>query len=116
MSNVQWPTLPMPTDAEPEPGDSSAIYTLLIEESTGSGDSIRWTASRLSTITWRDRSEARREAMSAAWRYAPQHPMAEQRRAVYRINPDEWLVIVEGATASFAFRVMVAEPMGMRGG
>ncbi len=112
MTDTQWPTLPLPSDADqagPETG--STQYTLLVEETTGSGESMRWLGSRATGKTWMDRTEARREAELFARTFAPRHPMSEQSRAVYRISPDHYLTVVEGATKTFSFRTTVAEPL-----
>jgi len=115
MSEAQWPVLPMPADAAvEEPSDSPHLYTLVVEENAGSGDSMRWSAGRFSDQSWLNLGEARRQAERLAWRYAPRHPMSEQRRAVYRLSPNQYLTIVDGATSTFSFRVTIAEPMGMQ--
>ncbi|MFT3834761.1 MAG: hypothetical protein QM711_15830 [Micropruina sp.] len=115
MSESQWPTLPMPSDLDepaPEPGNTE--YTLIVEQTVGSGNGLRWLAVPVTPTTWRERDQARREAESLAWRFSPRHPMNEQRRSVYRVSPDEFLTIVEGATMTFSYRTTVAEPLGWR--
>lgn len=115
MSETQWPTLPMPADnGEPVSEPDGAEYTLLAEQTVGSGNGLRWLAVPVTRQTWRERSQARREAERFAWRFSPRHPMNEQRRSVYRVSPDEFLTIVEGATMTFSFRTTVAEPLGWR--
>ena len=112
MTDTQWPTLPLLSDADqpgPEPG--ATRYTLLVEETTGSGESMRWLGSPATGKTWMDRTEARRAAEQFARTYAPRHPMSEQNRGVYRVSPDHYLTVVKGATKTFAFRTTVAEPL-----
>lgn len=88
MSEAQWPVLPMPGDPSvEETSDRSHIYTLIVEENIGSGDSMRWAAARFSGQSWVNLAEARRQAERLAWHYAPRHPMSEQRRAVCRSRP-----------------------------
>jgi len=55
------------------------------------------------------RDAARRAALDLCRRLDPSHPFSEQRRSVYRISPDEYLVVVVGMTKTFHFRVSVAE-------
>jgi hypothetical protein len=114
MSEQQWPTLPMPEDRDAGPASGAGEYTLLVEQTTGSGQSMRWLATPVTRKTWGDRDDARREAAQFAWRFEPRHPMNEQRRSVYRVSADEYLTIVEGATMTFSFRTLVAEPLGWR--
>ncbi len=115
MSETQWPTLPMPSDLdEPAAEPGNAEYTLIVEQTVGTGNGLRWLAVPVTRQTWPDREQARREAESFAWRFSARHPMNEQRRSVYRVSPDEFLTIVEGATMTFSFRTTVAEPLGWR--
>lgn len=116
MTQAQWPTLPMPGD-EPErdPREPANIeYTLLVEQLVGSGNTMRWLAEAITRQTWQERDRVRREAEHCAWTFQPRHPMSEQRRSVYRVSPDEYMTIVEGATQTFSFRTLVAEPLGYR--
>ena len=115
MSETQWPTLPMPADAaDPTRSSGDAGYTLLVEQTVGSGNSMRSLAEPVTRKTWLERADARQEVEVLAWRFQPRHPMSEQRRSVYRVGPDEFLTIVEGATSTFSFRTVVAEPLGWR--
>lgn len=115
MSETQWPTLPMPSDPDETVASSGGTeYTLLVEQTVGSGNGLRWLAVPVTQRTWRDRARARREAERFAWEFTARHPMNEQRRSVYRVTPDEFLTIVEGATMTFSFRTTVAEPLGWR--
>ena len=113
MTEIQWPTLPMPSgaeDADPQRGDTRDL--LLVEQTIGSGDRLRTVAEPITQRTWRDRGEARREAERFAWQFSARHPLNEQRRSVFRVSTDEYLTIVEGATMTFSFRTVVAEPLG----
>lgn len=118
MSEAQWPTLPMPSDAAAPTRSSGssaeAGFTLLVEQTVGSGNTMRSLTEPVTPKTWLERDDARREAEVLAWRFEPRHPMSEQRRSVYRISPDEYLTIIEGATATFSYRTVVAEPLGWR--
>ncbi|MFT4294292.1 MAG: hypothetical protein QM582_02640 [Micropruina sp.] len=115
MSDTRWPTLPIPSDAAHVPASGDVGYTLLVEQSVGSGNGLRWLAAPATRTAWADRELARHEAERFARTYQPRHPMTEQRRGVYRISPDEYLTIVEGATMTFSFRTVVAEPLGWQG-
>ena len=106
-------TTPADSSVE-EPSDRSHVYTLIVEENIGSGDSMPWSDSRFSDQSWLNLAEARRQAEQLAWHHAPRHPMSEQRRAVYRVSPDEYVTIVDGAAFTFLFRVTVAEPLGVQ--
>ncbi|MCW3156794.1 hypothetical protein [Micropruina sonneratiae] len=114
MTEAQWPTLPMPSDEqERDPREPANVeYTLLVEQLVGSGNTMRWLAEPVTQQTWRARDRARREAERCAWVFRPRHPMSEQRRSVYRVSPDEYLTIIEGATQTFSYRTLVAEPLG----
>ncbi len=108
-----WPTLPQPLDRSDDSREpSNTEFTVIVEQTEGSGNSMRWLAVPVTPSTWGDRDTARAEAQRYAWTFQPRHPMSEQRRSVYRVSPDEYLVIIEGATMTFSLRVTVAEPLG----
>ena len=111
-----WPTLPQRYESTVEPGEPSSgtEFTLIVEQTEGSGNTMRWLAVPVTRTTWDERERARAEALRYAWSFQPRHPMNEQRRSVYRVSPDEYLVIIEGATMTFSLRIIVAEPLGYR--
>lgn len=82
-------------------------YVVIIEQLRGSGNTREWSA-QVSTPS-DTREDARRRANSAARTFNPNHPIHPQGRDILRISPDEYLVIVDGMTSSFHFRVSVAE-------
>lgn len=87
-------------------------FWLVVEQNTGSSDSMRWgvqVASELDIgVT---RAQARHQAERLAYTFSPRHPMLESSRTVLRLTEDSFLTIVEGATATFHFRVSVAEQL-----
>lgn len=91
---------------DPVAGEPSTRWFVLIEETTGSGQSQRWRLTR--RWPFPDRATARREADTAAAAYRPEHPKREQSRMVFQTGDDVWTVWVEGAYTPFHFRVSVA--------
>ena len=89
--------------------DAEGTYRLVIEQTVGSGEGRRWSAEPVWDRTWPSRLLARAAAESAARTFAPRHPMSERRRSVYRVTPDQFVVVVEGMTSTSHFRVSVAE-------
>lgn len=113
MTEQQWPIVPTsssaPTDSFTDPAESSQ-FSVLIEETIGSGESQRWRIDAKGPIaSFSSRQLAQQAAEDAAHNYSPSHPMMPQGRQIFRINPDSYLVIVEGMTVSFHYRVSVAE-------
>ena len=85
------------------------MFRLLVEQTAGSGDGMRWKLEPEPTHAFHDRDTARLAALELCRSFAPQHPFSEQRRRIYRISADELLVTVQGMTSMFHFRVSVAE-------
>lgn len=122
MSEANWPTLPIPhehrsdesaiprqSSTEPDPiAYREGTYAVFIEESTGSGNTLRWLGTAEPDV-YRTRDLARTRAAELARTYEPQHPRSLRRRSVFRVSPDEYLTSVDGATMSFHYRVIVAE-------
>ncbi len=110
MSDQQWPTVPSspeaPSDAFLNPAE--AQFCVLVEEIVGSGESARWGLGETRSLRT-TRADARATALDMARTFSPRHPMFEQARDVYRVNEDEYIVLVQGATSTFHFRVCVAE-------
>jgi hypothetical protein len=88
--------------------EPSGRWVILIEETAGSGQAMRWNAS-LGDSYYPDRETARRAALSCARGYSPRHPMSPKTRSVVRHDEDSYTVIIEGATTRFHFRVSVGE-------
>jgi hypothetical protein len=112
----QHPEPPHAAAADPYPQDRYArggddrSYVVLVEQTTGSGESKRW------DLVWPPagpggRAEARQHAERTAYEFVPQNPYSEQRRAVFRLDEDSYLVRVEGMMSAFHFRVCVAEAL-----
>lgn len=83
-------------------------WVLLVEETVGSGQSMRWGVGRVQGAypEWEQAAEA---ALVLAREYAPNHPWSESGRQIYRTSESAYLVDVQGATATFPFRVSVAQ-------
>ncbi|MBR8740230.1 hypothetical protein [Nocardiopsis sp. MG754419] len=83
-------------------------WVLVVEESVGSGQNIRWGVGRVQG-TYEEPERAREEGLRLAREYEPRHPWSQEGRRIYRLSEDVHLVNVQGATSSFHFRVSVAE-------
>lgn len=110
MSEPQWTNPPAnyPSQAAGAPDDRVAGYSVMIEQHEQVGDSYRWLASDASQRT-ATLQEARDYAYRLAHTFGPNHPMSEQGRTAYRLNLDEFVTIVQGATRSFHFRLRLVE-------
>ncbi len=91
------------------PDDAEGTYQLVIEQTVGSGEGRRWSVEPVWERTWSSRLLARAAAESAARTFVPRHPMSERGRSVYRVTPDQFVVVVQGMTTTSHFRVSVAE-------
>jgi sarcosine oxidase gamma subunit len=83
-----------------------------VEQNVGNGGDFRWTVEPVPTLAFATRDAARDGALEACRRLEPKHPFSEQRRRIFRITPDEYLVTVDGLTTTFHFRVSVAQELG----
>ena len=92
----------------PVPGGPEQ-YLVLVEQTTGSGENLRWSLMTLGVTAQPTRARAQQAAFDVCRQFAPKHPFREQSRSVYRVSPDEYLVVVTGITKTFHFRVTVAE-------
>jgi hypothetical protein len=84
-------------------------YFLLVEQLTGSGESAVWRVDPNPVFAGTDRDQARMAAYDLALSFQPRHPFSPSGRTVWRSDPDNLIVIVQGATKTFHFRVTVAE-------
>ena len=110
--NSPTPTRSLPSPApagEGQPTGSEGPFFLLIEQTVGSGESRRWSVEPLPGGNLPSRPVARQAAEYAARTFSPRHPMSERRRSVYRVTPDEFVIVVEGMTMTAHFRVTVVE-------
>jgi hypothetical protein len=101
-----------PADTRPAPqwqGGGTGVFHILVEQNVGSGGNFRWAVEPVPTVAFPTLEAARDGALEACRRLEPKHPFSELGRRVLRITPDEYLVIVDGMTATFHFRVSVAE-------
>lgn len=83
-------------------------WRVLIEENVSGADRKEWRVSDIYEVDG-ERAEARAIAAELARRHTPKHPTFAQERAVYRINDDMWLTLIQGASTRYHYRVTVAE-------
>ncbi|MFN8082034.1 MAG: hypothetical protein U0Q19_20945 [Kineosporiaceae bacterium] len=113
-----WGTPPdahfTPPDAPTPHRASGVTYALLVEQQTGTGESMVWRVDPLPTLLapGTGRAEADRAALDLAQRFQPHHPWNKGERTVFKLGEGSFLVLVEGATRTFHFRVSVAELIG----
>ncbi|MGB3953811.1 MAG: hypothetical protein WBL05_00755 [Brooklawnia sp.] len=109
MTDQQWPLVypqgEQPSDSFADPAEAGG-FAVLVEENRGSGE-WRWTSEVKANAT--TRADAQRMAYNLATGYQPRHPAMPQSREVFRLNPDQYLVMVQGLTTTFHFRISVAE-------
>jgi hypothetical protein len=99
------PTPPTVSPAEPGAGG----YYLVIEQVTGSADSAVWRIDPEPMWVGPTRDQARAAARKAAQEFRPRHPFSERGRAAYRVDDDNLIVHLQGATKNFHFRITVVE-------
>jgi len=102
------PSEPVPGGRPDVPAGGGERFAVLVEQNRGSSGDFCWSPVETGAV-FRTREAARAEALGTCRRFDPKHPHLEQRRTVYRVSPDEYVVAVEGMTAVFHFRVTVAE-------
>lgn len=81
-------------------------WWVVVEEQRGGGDSRSWSLSE--TFPCDDQASAEAEALRLAREYQPAYPWSPKSRKVLR-GPGGYLVIVEGRTSTFHFRLSVLE-------
>jgi hypothetical protein len=115
--------LPVPGFGSPVPGLGSSVpglggsrpaveeasFFLLVEQLVSSRDASSWRGDPAPLPAGPNRHTARQAALHCARTFRPHHPFSPQRRDVYRVDKDTYLVIVTGRKRSFHFRVSVAE-------
>lgn len=107
-----WGTPFTTEQPSPEPPFTPAAgsgFQVLVEQNTGTSSDFRWSVTAVGEQICASRAEARAVAEGTARRFSPNHPFNERNRSVYRVTPDEYLVVVQGMTKAFHFRVVVAE-------
>jgi hypothetical protein len=89
----------------------SEEYVVVIEQQTGSGESMVWRVDPepFSLPAGATRLQAQDLALHLARTFTPRHPMSQRGRQSLLLSPDSYLVLVQGATRTFHFRVSVAE-------
>ncbi|MFZ0160741.1 MAG: hypothetical protein WAL50_17060 [Kineosporiaceae bacterium] len=104
---------PVPSSSPGRPGPPTSVYLLVVEQQTGSGESMVWRVDPdpLPVQPGSSRQQAQDAALHLARTFRPHHPWNQGERVVLRLTPDSYLVIVPGATKTFHFRVSVAELM-----
>lgn len=81
-------------------------WWVVVEEQRGAGDARSWSLSE--TFPFDDRETAEAEALRLAREYQPVYPWSPKSRKVLRIAGG-YLVVVEGRTSTFHFRLTVGE-------
>lgn len=107
-----WGTPPATSGAQPaalplEPGEGG--YYLLVEQLTGSADSAVWRIDPDPIRVGATRELARAAALELARDFSPRHPFSERGRTGFRVDDDNLIVHVQGATKTFHFRISVVE-------
>ncbi len=85
--------------ASPEPPFTPAAgsgFQVLVEQNAGTSSDFRWSVTVVGDQISASRAEARAVAEGTARRFNPNHPFNERNRSVYRVTPDEYLVVVQG--------------------
>ena len=83
-------------------------WWVVVEEQRGMGDSRSWSLSE--TFSHTDRESAEADALRLAREYQPAYPWSPKSRKVLR-GAGGYLVIVEGRTSTFHFRLSVLEEL-----
>ncbi|MCR6489233.1 hypothetical protein M8542_41105 [Amycolatopsis sp. OK19-0408] len=81
-------------------------WWVVVEEQRGAGDGRGWSLSE--TFSYDDQATAEAEADRLSREYQPVYPWSPKSRKVLR-GPGGYLVIVEGRTSTFHFRLSVLE-------
>jgi hypothetical protein len=92
--------------AGPPPPETIGGFFLVVEQVT---DNAIWRVQPGPVWAGADRGIAREAALELARNYRPERPFRQKGRLVLRIDPDNLLVVVRGATETYHFRVTVAE-------
>lgn len=82
------------------------MWWVVVEEQRGAGDGRSWSLSE--TFSYDDQATAEAEAERLAREYQPAYPWSPKSRKALR-GADGYLVIVEGRTSTFHFRLSVLE-------
>ncbi|MCP2329211.1 sarcosine oxidase gamma subunit [Hamadaea flava] len=85
------------------PGNWYAI----VEELAGGGNSAAWRPTKTRALG-PDRAVALEVAAETAATHRPVHPGQEQGRQVFRQGEDTWIVVVDGGSGAYHFRVTLA--------
>jgi hypothetical protein len=95
--------------AEPQPIVPGRGFVTIVEQLVGSGDNATWRVDPEPIPAGRSREEARAAALQLARSFQPRHPFSPKGRTIYRVDEDGYVVVVQGMTRTFHFRVTVAE-------
>jgi len=88
-------------------------WFIIVEENMHYSDNRTWRVSE-----YQEAGPDRADAVALATRYAkefkPRHPTFDNGREIFRLPDDCFLVLVQGATSQYHFRVSVAEKVSGR--
>ncbi|WP_158839909.1 hypothetical protein [Saccharothrix deserti] len=82
-------------------------WWVVVEENRGMGDGREWKLSHSQAVG--DHEAARAEALRLAREYVPAYPWSVRSRQVLRLADGSYVVIANGRTSTFHFRVQVGE-------
>lgn len=106
-----WPTIPTPTEAPADQftnPEEPTSFSVLVEDLRGTREGWLWRSHILSIHPRRD--EARVIAEQTARQYAAGNDLMSERH-IWRINPDEYLVIGAGPAGESDYRITVGEQL-----
>ena len=111
-----WGTPSTPGSARPEHrsehrSEDSAGYVLIVEQLTGSGEAAIWRVDPEPIPAGALREHARAAALKLARSFQPRHPLSLRARTVFRVDDDNLVVLVQGMTKTYHFRISVAEQL-----
>ncbi|GAB2989152.1 hypothetical protein [Nocardioides montaniterrae] len=98
---------------EPTTPEEGGDWQVVVEYSNG-GQAKPPTIVHVERRIHVSRDDALEAARAIAFRFNPPDPWALQAREVYRDGADAFLVLLEGATATFPMSVRVVQPLPSR--
>lgn len=95
---------------EQRPQDSVPVWQLVVEHH----DKDRWSIELPPmSAAYTELGEARAAAAVLAYEFTPPDPLSPQRRRIFKLDDDSYLVVLDGAMSRFHFVVRVAQRVGV---